>query len=49
MNKLKEIQELREEAQANLTLYVNGQDDYALQRYNQLMSYVRKLESSNSK
>jgi len=48
MTLLQQINDLREEAQANLTLYVNGQDDYAINRYNQIMSAVRKLESQLS-
>lgn len=44
-DKQKQINKLLEEAQSNLTLYVNGQDDYAIHRYNQIMEYVRTLDS----
>lgn len=42
----KYIQIYEEEAQANLTLYTNGKDDNALQRYNHLMNHVRKLRET---
>lgn len=48
MNIQDEINLLLEEAQANLTLYINGQDDYALQRYNQYMERVNLLYSQLS-
>lgn len=35
-----------EEAQVNLNLYTSGKDDNALQRYEQLMDYVRKLRET---
>jgi len=38
----KEINLLEEEANANLTLYKQG-DDYALQRYQTIMSQLNKL------
>ena len=49
-NLREQINRLEEEAQANLTLYHNGQDDYGITRYNQIMEYVRTLRISlNSK
>jgi len=39
----KEINQLLEEAQANLTLYTSGNDDYAIERYNIIMEQVKKL------
>lgn len=39
------INKLYEEAEANLTLYTNGQDDYAIQRYHQIIEYIRSLEN----
>lgn len=38
-----EIKELEIEAQAQLTLYRNGQDDYAIKRYNSIMFQIREL------
>lgn len=40
-----QINDLRLEAEANLTLYVNGQDDYAINRYHQIMDAILVLES----
>jgi hypothetical protein len=44
MNK---INQLLEEAQANLTLYQNAQDDYAIQRYNMIMEEVKRLRAKD--
>ena len=44
-----EINILLEEAQANLTLYIKGQDDYALQRYYQYMDRVQQLREKIEK
>ena len=45
-----QINKLEEEASANLTLYLNGQDEYGITRYNQIMEYVRTLKQTlNSK
>ena len=43
----KEIQLLEEEAQANLTLFRNGQDDYAITRYNTIMKQLNNLRYGN--
>jgi general stress protein 26 len=40
---LKNIRTLEEEANAQLTLYTNGNDNYAHTRYMYLMDSVRKL------
>jgi len=40
---LKNIRTLEEEANAQLTLYTNGNDNYAHTRYMYLMESVRKL------
>lgn len=40
---LKNIRTLEEEASAQLTLYTNGDDNYAHRRYMYLMESVRKL------
>ena len=45
MNK-KLIDDLILEAQTNLRLYTSGQDDYAINRYQQLMSLVSKLREN---
>ena len=37
------INQLLEDAQSNLTLYLNGDDDYAIERYNRIMEEVKKL------
>lgn len=47
-DKQKYINSLYEEAEANLTLYTNGQDDYAIQRYNQIIEYIRSLEDGKT-
>lgn len=39
------LNQLIEEAQANLTLYLNGQDDYAIERYNTIMNEVKRLRN----
>ena len=39
------INDLIEEAQANFTLYQNSGDGKALERYNYLMSIVKKIEN----
>ena len=44
-NKTK-INQLLEEAQANLTLYTSGNDDYAIERYNIIMEQVKKLREN---
>ena len=46
----KQINLLEEEAQANLTLFRNGQDDYAITRYNTIMKQLNNLRygSNNS-
>tara|TARA_R110000772_G_scaffold2435_4_gene8683 strand:+ start:983 stop:1141 length:159 start_codon:yes stop_codon:yes gene_type:complete len=41
------INQLLEEAQANLTLYQNGQDDRAIERYVSIMESVEFLRESN--
>ena len=46
MSLKEEINKLEEEAQSQLTLYTQGQDDYAYTRYRQIMEYVRKLKQS---
>jgi hypothetical protein len=44
MNNTIKINKLIEEAEANLTIYQNGQDNgEALKRYNQIMRHVRTL------
>ena len=40
------IQDLLLEAQTNLRLYTSGQDDYAINRYNQLMELIRELKDA---
>lgn len=42
----KYIQIYEEEAETNLRLYTEGKDSNALQRYNHLMAYVRKLREA---
>jgi len=42
----KYIRLYEEEAEANLRLYTEGKDTNALQRYNHLIAYVRKLRLS---
>ena len=41
-----QIKKLEEEAYANLTLYTQGNDDYAYTRYRQIMEYVRTLKQT---
>jgi len=41
------INDLLEEAQANFTLYQNTGDGKALERYNVIMSQVKKLRETN--
>lgn len=49
MNKhRKEIQLLEEEAQANLTLAINGQDDYAITRYQTIMKQIQTLRKNGN-
>lgn len=43
------IDDLILEAQTNLRLYTSGQDDYAINRYNQLMDMVRILQNEKPK
>jgi len=43
MNIKERINALEEEAQANLTLLKNGQDDYAITRYQIIMKQVNNL------
>ena len=38
-----QIVDLLQEAESNLTLYNTGKDDYAIKRYEQLMSEVDNL------
>lgn len=47
-DKQKYINSLYEEAEANLTLYTNGQDDYAINRYHQIIEYIRALENGQA-
>lgn len=42
----KYIRLYEEEAETNLRLYTEGKDSNALQRYNHLMAYVRKLREA---
>ena len=44
-NRIK-INQLLEEANANLTLYTSGNDDYAIERYNIIMEQVKKLREN---
>lgn len=46
MSKEEQIKQLEEEAQSNLTLYTNGQDNYAYERYKRIMNHVRLLKQS---
>lgn len=39
------INQLLEDAQTNLTLYTNGQDDYAIERYRIIMDEVKRLRN----
>ena len=41
-----QIQKLEEEASAQLTLFQNNQDDYAITRYQQIMEHVRTLRKT---
>ena len=43
MNYKERINQLEEEAQANLTLFRKGQDDYAITRYQAIMKQVNNL------
>jgi hypothetical protein len=41
----KQIELLEEEAQANLNLYLQGKDDYALQRYQRFQQILNKIRN----
>ena len=43
------IDDLLLEAQTNLRLYTSGQDEYAINRYNQIMEMVRTLKNEKPK
>jgi hypothetical protein len=43
MNIKERINNLEEEAQANLTLFRKGQDSYAITRYQTIMKQIRNL------
>jgi len=45
MNYEKQLEYLLEEAQSNLTLYQNGQDDFALERYETIMEHVKSIRT----
>ena len=42
------IDDLLYEAQANLRLYTSGQDDYAIERYHQLMEQIRNINNAKN-
>ena len=44
MNIEKKLEYLIEEAEANLTIYNSGEDDYALIRYNSIMESVHSVQ-----
>lgn len=49
MKTLKEtIEDLLLEAQTNLRLYTSGQDDYAIERYHQLMDLIRIIKNEKN-
>lgn len=43
MNYKEKINQLEEEAQANLTLFRKGQDNYAITRYQTIMKQIKAL------
>ena len=47
MDNRNKINQLLEDAQSNLTLYLNGQDDYAIERYNVIMDEVKELRKKH--
>jgi copper homeostasis protein CutC len=48
-NKKEILNDLILEAETNLRLYTSGQDDYAIERYNQLMELIRKIKNDRPK
>jgi len=48
MNYKERINQLEEEAQANLTLFRKGQDDYAITRYQTIMKQIQTLRKNGN-